>query len=592
MKKLPILLIAYLASFFGFAQEQDSTETKKSTFKKITDNLSGNFESNAQWYLNDKKTGEFEEDEHVRANSYLRLDYNFLKNFTVGIQAESYAPEPLLNYSNLFDKRIAVAQFYANYKTQKIDITGGYFYEQFGSGLILRAWEDRALGINNSIRGGKIKYSPTNYLNFTALYGQQRKGFSVADADIFGANAEVNFSDLIKSDKLIDLTLGLSYVGKKEDYNTTNTDSEVPDMINAFSGRLDISVGKFSFGTEYVSKSADARLNNTIANQVTFSENKTFKGSALLWNAGYSQKGLGINYTFRRMENMRFFSERGFANLNNNPTSQLTVNYIPGLTKQHDYTLTNIYVYQAQPGFNMLSSESPILLAGEIGNQIDVFYKIKKGSKLGGKYGTKVSLNYSYWSSLKTKTIDPNATPFFPTDDLTYESEFLNFENKLFTDLNIEVRKKWSPKLSSIFTYVNLYYNQSILESKNDNSEVRSWLGIAESTYKLGKGSSIRLEMQHLSTNDDARNWVGGTVEYFLNSKIGVYFNDSFNYEEGKNDENYNVHLINIGGSYTKGATRVALNYGRQRGGLLCVGGVCRPVSKNTGLTLNLTTSF
>ena len=36
----------------------------------------------------------------------------------------------------------------------------------------------------------------------------------------------------------------------------------------------------------------------------------------------------------------------------------------------------------------------------------------------------------------------------------------------------------------------------------------------------------------------------------------------------------------------------ISINYGRQRGGLLCVGGICRQVSPNTGLTLNITTSF
>lgn len=590
-------------SFLGYSQEespnQEDTE-KKTTFNKFTDKLSGSFESNAQWYLNDKETGKFDEEEHVRANSYLRLDYNFLENFTVGIQAESYAPEPLLNYSPIYDKRIGLAQFYANYKTKKLDITAGYFYEQFGSGLILRFWEDRALGINNSLRGGRIKYSPTDFLELTALYGQQRKGFSVTDSDIFGFNTEISISSLMNSEKINNLNLGLSYVGKKEDYTSPNPgnpdESNVPEMINSFSGRIDFALNKFYTSAEYVYKTDDVRLNNNLPNITTFSEKKKFDGSAILWTAGYSQKGLGLSYTFRRLEGMRFFSEREASNANNNPTQQLTINYLPGLTKQHDYTLTNIYVYQAQPGFSVENYESPRIKAGEIGNQIDFFYKFKRGSALGGKYGTKVSLNYSYWASLGTKTIDPDGVPFFASDNLTYESDFLNFKNKIFTDLNIEVRKKWSPKLSSQFTYINLYYNKDFLESKADGSEVRAWIGVAESTYKFGKGKSLRLELQHLSTNDDARNWAGGTIEFFLNSKFGVYLNDSYNYEESKIPENTKIHLFNIGGSYTfgysRGAFRAALNYGRQRGGLLCVGGVCRPVSKNTGLTLNLNASF
>ena len=121
---------------------------------------------------------------------------------------------------------------------------------------------------------------------------------------------------------------------------------------------------------------------------------------------------------------------------------------------------------------------------------------------------------------------------------------------------------------------------------------MRAWIGVAESTYKFSRGKSIRLELQHLSTNDDARNWMGGTVEYFFNSKFGLYINDSYNYEESTVDQDTKIHFFNAGMSYVKGASRLALNYGRQRGGLLCVGGICRPVSQNTGLTLNFTTAF
>ena len=198
----------------------------------------------------------------------------------------------------------------------------------------------------------------------------------------------------------------------------------------------------------------------------------------------------------------------------------------------------------------------------------------------------------SYWASLDYTVSDPNGIPYFASDDLTYTTEFLNFKNKLYTDLNVEIRKKWSPKLRSIFTYTKLFYNKSYLESKADNSHINAWIGVAESTYKFSKGKSVRLELQHLSTNDDARNWMGGTVEYFFNSKLGIYFNDSYNYEESKITQDTKIHYFNLGGSFTKGSTRVAVNYGRQRGGLLCVGGICRPVSQNTGVTLNIISTF
>lgn len=594
MKKILICIIIFLP--FTVKSQQIETE-EQSNFNQFLNNLSGSFESNLQWYLNDKETGEFDEEEHLRANSYLMMDYNFLDNFTIGFQAESYMPEALLNYDRLFDEKIDLAQYYLNYRSNKLDITAGYFYEQFGNGLIFRSWEDRALGINNSVRGGKIKYNPTNFLQFTALYGKQRRGMDLSNSYVLGLNTEIGFDQFFNSESINELKLGFSYVNKDEDYEAESIDAiDIPNNVDSYSVRLDFSVNNIYSNVEYVKKSDALRLNNTIPNDISYSEKQLFDGNALFFNLGYSKKGFGLNYTFRRLENMSFYSQREDLNRNNNPTNRATLNYLPALTKQHDYTLANIYLYQAQPGLFVENFESPRVKAGEIGNQIDVFLKIKKGTLLGGKYGTSLSANFSYWAALNVKVNDPNGIDFFASDDLTYETDFLNFKNKLYRDFNLEIRKKWSKKLSSIFTYINLYYNSDYLVEAN-GSKVDAWIGVAEGTYKIGKGKSIRLEAQHLSTNDDVGNWLGATLEYFHNSNFGVYLNDSYNYEDNNNlfafnNENSKIHFINFGGSYTKGATRVALNYGRQRGGLLCVGGVCRPVSKNTGVTLNLSTSF
>ncbi|NOQ92523.1 MAG: hypothetical protein GQ552_07395, partial [Flavobacteriaceae bacterium] len=60
-------------------------------------------ESNMQYYVDDEKIGDFNDDNRFRSNNYLKLDYSFSK-FQVGIQFESYAPQALLNYSESFDK--------------------------------------------------------------------------------------------------------------------------------------------------------------------------------------------------------------------------------------------------------------------------------------------------------------------------------------------------------------------------------------------------------------------------------------------------------------------------------------------------------
>ena len=105
----------------------------------------GSVFSNSQYYLDDSETGDFNEINRFRSNNYLTVSGG-IKNFTAGFQLEGYAPQALLNFSNNFDQEIGIATYFINYKTNKLDIQLGHFYEQFGNGLILRFWEDKQLG--------------------------------------------------------------------------------------------------------------------------------------------------------------------------------------------------------------------------------------------------------------------------------------------------------------------------------------------------------------------------------------------------------------------------------------------------------------
>ena len=154
-----------------FGQESKQSSSITSLFNR----LSVNFESNSQWYLNDSYVDNPENpnqigEEKLRTVNFLRLDYNISDNFSSGIQIESYTPENLLNMSNLYDKDLGIATYYIQYQNKNLNLTLGYFYEQFGSGLILRSWEDRILGINTALRGLRLKYRIRNDINLTFLY--------------------------------------------------------------------------------------------------------------------------------------------------------------------------------------------------------------------------------------------------------------------------------------------------------------------------------------------------------------------------------------------------------------------------------------
>jgi len=574
MKKI-ILFIAISTSITLFSQ----TDTKA---EKIKGRLFGGFESNSQWYLNDVNREIEHPDKPVRSNNYLLVNYNYGK-WTAGIQAESYAPKALLNYNPKYENT-NIGTFYLNYKSDKLDITAGHFYEQFGSGLLLRSWEDRALGINNAIRGGKITYHPNQNLTFTGLYGKHRTGFEVSNGTIYGFNSDLNLSGLFKIENS-EVSVGFSYVGRDE--KTTFVNPNFKELTNAFSGRLNYSRNTFYFSTEYNYKSDDAILYpNEVIN--TFVK----PGSALLMNFGYTKKGVGLDVSLRRIENMNFLSERNPEYFSPEQSSlafnDRMMNFVPSLTKQHHSNLANIYVFQAQKSVSIVA-DNGIAKAGEIGGQMDFFYEFKKGSVLGGKNGTKIALNASNWFNLK------GDYTIFPPD---YKTDFLATGKKYFSDYNVEISKKFNSNLQGSVVFINQYYNHKLIAA-SFNIQVNTYIIAPEITYKLTGNQSIRIAAEHMWSDSDRKNWAALLAEYSPNAKWSFYVSDMYNYGYDPTSnliddvtDKFKIHFYNIGSAYTKGSTRIALSYGRQRGGLVCAGGVCRFVPPSTGIALSMTKSF
>lgn len=530
--------------------------------------LSGSLESNSASYIDDAKIKleQIDAEQRIRSNNYLRLDYK-LKKFTTGVQFESYEPKALLNYSPLL-KKTNIANYYINYRNDKIGLeaTAGHFYGQFGSGLVFRSWEDRQLGIVNSIVGGMVKYAPVESVQITALYGKQRSGlgFNFSDGTIGGLNIDAKLSDLLKVKK-IKFGIGGSIVNRNEN-DKVFTDLKSNTLLTSI--RSDFSVAGFKADFEYAFKSKDALVEfNTIRPALQFD------GDAYLVNLGYTKNGFGITTNLRRLENVGFYAER---NKSGNVYNEGSLNYVPALTKQFDYSLTNIYVYPAQPN---LSFEPDRNKAGEIGGQIDLFYKFKKETPLGGKYGTNISLNYAQWHGLKGR---------YDAFQRKYRAIKFGFGQKYYRDISLEIRKKWDKKWTSVFTYLNQYYNARYVEEST--GEVNAHTAVIENTLKLKKSKSIRWELQHQWALGGFKNWAASLIEYNFSSVWSVFAQDLYNY--GNNNKDARLHYYNFGASYNKAAYRAQASYGRQRGGLICVGGICRFVPQSAGLTLSLNASF
>ncbi len=536
--KRPLTYLFLLTGLFFYAQQN---------------NFSGGLYSVWQYYVADSVTEFAPPEGNWRSMNYFTLYYK-KGNWELGTQLESYLPAGLLGYNPAL-KKYMFSNYYARYRQEHWDVTAGFIFEQFGSGLIFRTWEDRQIGINNGLVGVGIHYElPGIKLGFIA--GNPRTAMKISDASVVAGDVRIDLETLIK--KFPSIQLGFSALSKFEKPQTET----LPATVQLFSAGTKIFLNNFDLVFEYVYKTPDALFFNGVLDDLVL-----FDGDAYLLNVGWSTKGFGTNISLRRAENIQLFAERKWSD---NPYNTGILNYVPSLTKQHDYLLTNLFVYSARTNISFADRS-----VGEIGGQWDVFYFLKRKSLLGGKYGTRVAFNWSRWHGLKSE--------FIP-DLHTYRRAFLEPGELYYQDINLEIKRKINKKFKTGFLVMIQDYNRQKIEGHG--GMLHNFILVSDWQYRLKKRSSVRMEIEHLWNRQHEGNWLAGAVEYNWNGKWGVYTSDRFNYGGSK------IHYYSAGISYNNQGNRLALSYGRERGGLICVGGVCRYVPPHTGFQISLSLNF
>ncbi|MCI5058653.1 MAG: DUF6029 family protein, partial [Flavobacteriales bacterium] len=424
--------------------------------------------------------------------------------------------------------------------------------------MVFRAYEERGLGYDNAMDGFRVAYEPVSGMKITGLIGKQRLYFDYGEGIVRGIDGEISLGEVFDSllNDRTQIILGGSFVSKFQ--ADQNSQFNLPENVGSWAGRLQAKFGKFSLFGEYTYKINDPSADNGYIYK---------PGEGALLQAAYSQKGFGLSVAAKRIDNLSFRSERDAA------LTEVLINYLPALTRQHTYNLlATLYPYATQPN-------------GEMGFQAELLYKFKKKTPLGGKYGTGILINYSTANNIDTLLLN-DAT----TDRMGYTSPFFNIGEVYFKDFNIEITKKFSKKWKGVFTYANIEYNKDVIEGKIGYGLVKSHIGVADITYKLKKKHAIRTEIQGLFTEQDQGDWATMLIEYTISPHWYVAVMDQYNY--GNDDEKKRLHYYFTSVGYTNKTNRIMLSYGRQRAGIFCVGGVCRNVPASNGLTLTITSSF
>lgn len=498
------------------------------------------------------ETGKYEKD--VLSNTYFDLTIN-APYISIGGRFE-WAKWPLPGFEKDF-AGWGVPYIWATGSYKWARLTVGDFYQQFGSGLILRTYEERSLGFDNAIRGGRLILTPAKGLQIVGLGGKQRRYWDHNSAWLWGGDAEWSLGEAFSNlfPRGYNVSVGASYVGKHEDDETILTEDlahrlNLPRNTAAFDGRVRLRLRDFSILAEAATKNNDPNADNGYIYR---------RGNAQLLSVSYSSKGFSGFVQAKRSDNMSYRSARSMTGISS------FINHMPAFTLTQTYALAAMYPYATQPD-------------GEWAFQGELRYLFKRKTPLGGKYGTQVRITGSYIAALdRPRPQDvPQAIGSNGRGCAYWKMGGLNY-----ADVNVEINKKFTKSLQFTLFYMFQKYNQKVVEGHGVNGDiVNSNIFILEGQWKINKRNQLRWELQYLNTKQDLGDWLAGVVEFSIAPQWMFTFSDTYNV--GVTNINYYDARV----TFNYKAVRLQLAYGRTRAGYNCSGGVCRWVPASKGFTI------
>ena len=557
----------------------DSVSTSSSLTPKEPVVFHGNVRSDWLVPQNDVVIGTETTHQKLLSNTAAQFSLAY-KQWEAGLRYE-YQQQPLPGFEKDFTGH-GLPYAYLRGRMGRFDVTLGSYYEQFGSGFILRTYEAPTLGIDSHLRGLRLAIDAGAGVQIKAIAGRQRHYWSINPANIFGLDGEWTLPQLafVPQSRII---LGASWVGKHEKQdNITRIVSRSgeayplrqqliqPLWVQAFDVRLAFHQRHFNTLLEYAVKGQDPSFDNGYTYGL---------GSAWLLSTSYSRRGVSALLQAKRAENMSFRSQRSGS------LSPSMLNHLPPFTPQPTYALTTLYPYATQS------------VPGEWAFQGEFSYALPKRSRLGGRYGTTLKLHASQIFALGLKSI-ASASPFERTNaalmgtDGAQSQGFFAFAQTLYREIGVDLDRRLSRPLHLHLSYLHQVYDKTAIEGKGGN--ILTHIGIGELRWKASCNLGIRTELQYLHTRQDQGDWTSALVEISAFHDWMFTLADQYNahvYSSALHRESA-VHYLQGFLTYTAGMHRLQIGYGRTRAGYNCAGGVCRYIPAQRGWTLSYNLTF
>jgi hypothetical protein len=532
MQKTALFLILTFLSFSAFSQGGG--------------NLSGDLMMNVNFFQRDSDinaAGNPLYDNYLSGGEgWLSLRYTY-KGFTAMVRADAF------HNSNLYVPSQALSGFglgawSLSKEVQNLTITGGYIYDQIGSGILFRAYEDRGLLIDNALVGLHLKYKANEHITLKAFTGQQKNvaNFGRYNPIIKGLNVEGEYS----LGKNVSIAPGIGVLNRTLDQvsmdavvsriNSQELGARFVPKYNmyAFTIYNMLTAGDFNWYAEGAYKT-----NEAIDNGVVLIDKP---GNVVYSTLGYARKGLAINLTGKRTEN-----------------------------------------------FVMRTSPNENLLRGML-NWQPIVARLRP-QRLMARY-TPASQDLSEIAAGGDILIAPN-------DDLNFTLNYTHIntlgDTLLYREAYAEVEYRGLGKLLINGGIQYIQYNQALYQVKPGVPNVEAITPFLELTYRIDDKHSLRGQFEYMSTEQDYGSWAFALLEFNIAPKWSFAASDMYTVDLNPHNPSglkEPQHYYNFFIAHTKGPHRFTAAYVKQVDGINCTGGVCRYEPAFSGVKLTMTSTF
>ena len=305
--------------------------------------LSGNFQANANFFIEDTLIGATNTPQYDHqlygADAWLNLNYAY-KGFDLGVRFDLFNNSNLLNPQNSYTAE-GIGRWYIKKRINKLHLSGGYLYDQIGSGIIFRAYEERPLLIDNALLGIRLGYDLGENWQIKALTGRQKQQFNTYSSVIKALTLE---GFVTNEESAISLSPGFGIVNRTHDDETMQrlvssistfsvTDSIAPSY-NTYAATIynTLSLGNISWYVEAAWKTNDVFFDPFAVKtnrDGSTSEGKLVNetGSVYYSALSISGKGFGLTLEGKRTENF-IFRANPFVSLNRGMINNFLYNWV------------------------------------------------------------------------------------------------------------------------------------------------------------------------------------------------------------------------------------------------------------------------